>query len=335
MRAFGAALTALALLVAADGAAASNIALRASMAEARAAIGSFAAHRAAEEDTLKRKVDAVMRPLIEEERVVGAAVGVVTGKGRRVFGYGKTAADGGETPRGDTIFEIGSISKVFTALLLADMVERGSVGLDDPVETHLPRSVRVPSFQDRKITLVDLAMHFSGLPRIPDDLGPEDDPNPYADYTAAKLYAFLSRYELGRVPGEKYEYSNLGAGLLGHSLGLRTGLGYPDSILERISRRLGLGDTRAKLSDAQLPRMAQGHLSGEPTPAWTWDALAGAGVLRSSADDMLGFLCANLGLSETDLEGCSSEEHISRARNAISKYAISRSARRNLYGQRT
>src|SRR5208283_4407870 len=116
---------------------------------------------------------------------------------------------------GDTVFEIGSITKVFTALLLADMAQRGEVALTDPVSKYLPKGVKMPGRNGHAIMLQDLATHTSGLPRLPSNMKPKDFMNPYADYTPELLYQFLSSYELPRDPGSKWEYSNLGAGLLG------------------------------------------------------------------------------------------------------------------------
>src|SRR5580704_15706465 len=128
------------------------------------------------------------------KKTVGIVVGTIDEKGRAVIGYGKLAKDREEKPDGETVFEIGSITKVFTALLLADMVERGEMKLDDPISKYLPKSVMVPSRKERQITLLDLADHTSGLPRMPDNFAPKDPQNPYADYTVAQLYAFLSGY---------------------------------------------------------------------------------------------------------------------------------------------
>jgi len=123
----------------------------------------------------------------------------------------------------DDVFEIGSITKVFTASILADMVTRGEVRLDDPVAKYLPASAHIPSRNGRQITLFDLATQSSGLPRMPSNLTPRDSMNPYADYTVQQMYAFLSGYQLPRDIGTSYEYSNLGVGLLGHALSLGRG----------------------------------------------------------------------------------------------------------------
>jgi CubicO group peptidase (beta-lactamase class C family) len=196
---------------------------------------------------------------------------------------------------GNTVFEIGSITKAFTGALLADMVARGEVKLDDPIAKYLPKTVRVPSRNGHQITLLDLATQSSGLPRLPDNLKPADVTNPYADYSVAQLYDFLSRYTLTRDPGEKYEYSNLGVGLLGHVLALRAGKSYEELLVERILNPLGMNDTRITLTPSMKSRMAQGF-DAQGTPARTWDlpTLAGAGALKSTANDMLKFLAANL-----------------------------------------
>ena len=118
-----------------------------------------------------------------------------------------------------SVFEIGSINKTFTGTLLADMVNKNEVALADPISKYLPAGVTAPSRNGRSITLLDLATHRSGLPRLPDNHTPADRANPYADYTIEKLYAFLSKHELRRDPGAEGEYSNLGSGTAGPPAG--------------------------------------------------------------------------------------------------------------------
>jgi D-alanyl-D-alanine-carboxypeptidase/D-alanyl-D-alanine-endopeptidase len=237
------------------------------------------------------------------KKAVGIVVGTIDEKGRSVIGYGKLAKDRDEKPDGDTLFEIGSITKVFTSLILADMVERGEVKLDDPVAKFLPPSATVPSRNGRQITLLDLSMQISGLPRLPNNMRPADVANPYADYNAAKLYEFLSGYKLQRDIGEKYEYSNLAVGLLGHALSLKAGMSYEQLVRTRILEPLGMTSTSVALSDSQKKRLATGHSDElKPVKNWDLDALAGAGALRSTANDMLKFLAANLELTDTPLK---------------------------------
>jgi len=230
-----------------------------------------------------------------QRQSVGIVVGVLESGGRRIVTYGSPAKGDARTLNGDTVFEIGSISKVFTSLLLADAVERGEVSLTDPVAKFLPASVRMPE-RGRAITLQDLATHTSGLPRLPTNMTPKDGNNPYADYTVAQLYAFLSGYELTRDVGAQYEYSNLGGGLLGHVLALRAGSSYEALVEARITGPLGMASTRITLPAEMQARLATGY---SPTlqPATHWDlpTLAGAGALRSTANDLLIFLSAALG----------------------------------------
>jgi CubicO group peptidase (beta-lactamase class C family) len=239
----------------------------------------------------------------EAKKAVGIAAGVIDEKGRLVFASGRIGGGRNTPPDGDTIFEIGSITKVFTSLLLADMAEKGEVKLDDLVAKYLPESVKVPSMGDRQITLLDLSMQVSGLPRMPDNFKPANPMNPYADYGTERLFEFLNRHKLTRAPGEKYEYSNLAVGLLGTALARRAGTSYEALVRKRILDPLGMTSTTITLSEEQRRRLAPGHNSGlEPTANWDLDALAGAGALRSTVNDMLKFLAANMELIDSPLK---------------------------------
>ncbi len=238
----------------------------------------------------------------ETHKAVGIIVGLVDATGRCFIATGATAPGGSTAPDPNTVFEIGSITKVFTSLVLADMVERGEVKLDDPVAKYLPPTVRVPGRDGKVITLLDLANQVSGLPRLPANLKPADPGDPYADYGPAQLYEFLSGHTLTREIGEKYEYSNLGVGLLGHALALKAGVSYEDLVRRRLLEPLGMSDTAITLSESMKGRFATGTgPSLRPVKPWTLDALAGAGALRSTANDMLSFLTAAMGLRETPL----------------------------------
>ena len=196
---------------------------------------------------------------------------------------------------GDSVFEIGSITKVFTSVLLADLVERGEVTLDTPVQRLMPPDVKVPRRNGREITLVDLATHMSGLPRLPNNMAPANPLDPYADYGAERLYAFLNSYELTRDIGATFEYSNLGAGLLGHALERGAGKPYKTLVEERILRPLGMTHTSFTPDAWMQAHLAKGHNAvGKPVPGWDIGVLAGAGGLRSTAHDMVKFARANL-----------------------------------------
>jgi CubicO group peptidase (beta-lactamase class C family) len=233
---------------------------------------------------------------------VGIVVGVIEPQGRRVVAYGSLNQGDPRPVNGDTIFEIGSVTKVFTSLLLAEMVERGEVALADPVAKYLPAEVKVPERGGRVITLVDLSTHTSGLPRMPSNFHPKDPANPYADYTVEQLHQFLSTYQLTRDIGSQFEYSNLGGGLLGQALAHRAGMDYEALVRSRITVPLGMSSTGITLSPEMKARLAPGHNDKLVTvPNWDLPALAGAGALRSSVNDMLTFLAANLGYVKSPL----------------------------------
>lgn len=244
----------------------------------------------------------LIKSRVEEGRSVGIVLGVMEADGStRVVSYGDAGVD--DLSLGErALFEIGSITKAFTGVLLADMVARGEVSLSDPVSGFLPDGVTVPR-ASREITLLDLATHHSGLPRIPENMSPANTANPYADYTVDQLYAFLSNHELRRDVGSEYEYSNLGFGLLGHVLARAAGVTYEDLVRGRILEPLGMSMTGITLDAEMLQWMVAGHdQQGERVPLWDLPTLAGAGALRSNIRDMLAFLAANIGPPTSQLE---------------------------------
>jgi D-alanyl-D-alanine-carboxypeptidase/D-alanyl-D-alanine-endopeptidase len=233
---------------------------------------------------------------------IGMVVGIVTPQGRRVVSYGHL--DQGDPRRvdGDTIFEIGSVTKVFTSLLLADLAQRGEVALADPVEKYLPAGAKPQQWQGRSMTLVDLATHTSGLPFWPSNFPVVEDTAAYGKYTVEQLYQFLSTYELPREPGTQWEYSNTGGGLLGLVLGQRAGMDYESLVQARIAGPLGMTSTGVTVSPQMKARLALGH-DGQlgSAPAWEVPALAGAGSLRSSVNDLLALLAAFSGNADSPL----------------------------------
>jgi CubicO group peptidase (beta-lactamase class C family) len=218
-------------------------------------------------------------------------VGVLGPDGQRIVAGGTGA--GAKFDR-STLFEIGSISKVFTALLLADMVNKGEVSLDDPAAKYLPAGHKLPERNGRKITLRDLSTHRSGLPRMDDIMQPINSPDgPFADYDEKRLLAFLDRHELTRDPGSEWEYSNLGVGLLGYLLARAAHTDYETLLRERITRPLRMNDTMITLPPLYAARLAPGFDAYmRPVKPWGCAILAGCGGIRSSAADMLTFAAA-------------------------------------------
>lgn len=253
-------------------------------------------------DALPANVTASIRARIEAIDNTGIAIGVVRNGDTTFQGFGHTVRPDGPAPDEDTVFEIGSITKVFTALLLSDLVEQGKLTLDTPVADLLPEGASPPLRDKKPITLRMLAAHASGLPRLPDNLNPSDHGNPYGDYTVERLYDFLRRCS---IPGDAapYTYSNLGYGLLGHALGLAEGRSFERMVAEHITARLRMIDTRAALTPDMRRRLAHGHKGPVPVPGWTMPVLTGAGGLHSTVRDLSALLAAFLGRGETALRG--------------------------------
>jgi CubicO group peptidase (beta-lactamase class C family) len=234
----------------------------------------------------KDLVEALQSGELSPPTGAGVSIGVVEHGVRRVFSFG--------TARTDSIFEIGSISKTFTGLILAQMVQQGKVHFDDPVRALLPPgTVEKPA--GAEITLLDLATQHSGLPRMPDNFEPGDPANPYADYKAANLYGFIAKHGVAKPADAGFLYSNLGFGLLGQALAAHAGMTYPALLKEQVTDPLGLKDTVVQLSAEQQTRFIQGHTANhQPAHAWDLVAFAGAGAIRSTAADMLTYLEAQL-----------------------------------------
>lgn len=240
--------------------------------------------------------DTTVRQLLAERvgpNGVGAVVGVLEPAGTRILTYGRSGAADSRPLDGNTVFQIGSLTKVFTGLLLADMVVRGEVGLEDRVTRYLPDGVRMPQ-RGRPITLLDLSKHWSALPSMPTNFALEGQPEPYAAYTAAQLYEFLSTYELPREPGQQ-SYSNLGVALLGRLLARQAGAEYEPFLKTRVLEPLGLRSTSVTVTPDQRARLAPGHdRYRQPVDTWELVAMPASGSLRSTANDLLRFLAATL-----------------------------------------
>jgi CubicO group peptidase (beta-lactamase class C family) len=223
---------------------------------------------------------------------------IVDGK-TEIRGFGALAD--GKAPDADTLFEIGSISKTFTATLLAEAAVKGEVKIDEPLRDLLP-TFAIPSHDGREITLADIAEQHSGLPRMPDNFRPKDPGDPFADYSSAKLKEFLAGYTLPRTPGASYEYSNLAVGLLGYALAEQRHTSYGELVATRIFKPLGMTSSAVSLTPALRARLAAGFDGqGKPARPWAFDALAGCGGIRSSAADMLRYVEAYMGRTKTPL----------------------------------
>jgi serine-type D-Ala-D-Ala carboxypeptidase/endopeptidase len=241
-------------------------------------IASAQVHRAGYIPSQEEIRSIIEQRVVAERQSTGIIVGVVDATGQRVVSYP-------DALNGDTLFEVGSLTKVFTALLLSDMVQHGEAALSDPVAKYLPPSVKAPA----SITLEDLATHTSGLPRMPANFTADH-------YTREMLFDFVSSYR--PAADVSWKYSNLGYGLLAQALAPD----YEWVLRSRITGPLNMLGTSITLGSKEQSRLAIGHNDRlAPVPASDFGALAAAAGLRSSTNDLLKFLSAFLGYTKTSL----------------------------------
>lgn len=228
-----------------------------------------------------------------QHQSLGIVVGIVTPGGRRVVSYGKLGNNDTRPVTSETVFEIGSVTKVFTSWLLADMVRRGEAALTDPVARYLPAGVSVkPAINGKTISLVDLATHTAGLPFWPSNVpATRDNDAALASYSVEQLFEFISTFDVPLDVGVRWAYSNIDAGLLGILLGRRVGSTYDALLAARITGPLKMSSTAVTVTSEMRSRLATGHNAQLKTAArWNVPAMAGGGSLHSSADDLLTFM---------------------------------------------
>lgn len=266
---------------------------------ASAAAPTFARAQAATAAAPHAAIATLLRQRLAHEGV-GLVAAVIDGDTLVFAAAGEVVAGRGAAPDSGTLFEIGSISKTFTGLLLAEMVQRGELALDDAVEAVLP--LRLRDSAGAPITFADLATHRSGLPRLPGNLKDASGADPY-DYDEVAMFDFLRRFAPAQPRDQRFNYSNLGYGLLGVALGRRAGLPFADLLAQRVLRPLGLGSTRLALRGTVVAGLQPGHdAARRPVPNWRFDAIAGAGALVAPAADVARYAQAALGLVDHPLQ---------------------------------
>jgi D-alanyl-D-alanine-carboxypeptidase/D-alanyl-D-alanine-endopeptidase len=238
--------------------------------------------------------DPADQALVDAARIVaaklpagGIVVAVSTAGARQAWGFGRPRADSALAPE-RIRFELGSLSKSFNAVLLARAVRRGQARWNDPITAWLP-PMALADGNVSTITLLQLANHRSGLPRLPANLVLTSADDPYAAYGAQELIAAVVAEHLAQAPPAAVSYSNYGAGLLGHLLAARRGLTWAGLLAADLTGPAKLGDTTALPDVALDVRLAQPHVGAQTVPAWRFAALAAAGAVRGSAADLLAF----------------------------------------------
>lgn len=247
---------------------------------------------------LDLRVDSLVRPYIQMQHTAGICVAFIKDGKTTTYSYGEVKKDEKQLPDADkTLFEIGSISKTFTGILLADEVVKGKMSLDDPINKYLPDSIGKMAYKDVPITLKTLSNHSSGFPRLPMNLYKKGDDanNPYQNYDAGRMFSYLKTYKPFREVGVNYEYSNFAVGLLGTILAQQNQLSYEELLLQKICKPLKLKNTKIGLDASDKNNFAQGYdEKGKAASAWDLNMLAGAGGIRSTTNDMAKYVEANM-----------------------------------------
>ena len=260
---------------------------------------------------IKEAVDKVVMPYIALGSNVGIIVGVIKNGEKSIYSFGEKELGKKEKITGQSVLEIASLTKTYTAIALLDMHLKGDLNLDDPIEKYLPNTVKIPSFNGKKITLRHLANHTSGFPRDPENID-KNAYNKYDGYTEEKMYDFVSSYSLTREPGTQVEYSNVGYGLLGQILSLKNKSNYEAMITNRVLQPLGLNHTSVSFTPEQTKNLVQGYNGNKPVESWSkymQNIMQGTGSLISSIDDQLLYLEANLGQKKTFLDNAIALSH--------------------------
>jgi CubicO group peptidase (beta-lactamase class C family) len=271
--------------------------------------------------TLKQAIDNIVNPRLK----VGAIIGVILKNQRHVFAYGKKERNGNEPPDSNTVFEIGSNTKTFTAIMFAHMHLKGIVNLEDNAEKYLPADkVTLPASNGTKITLLHLAAHTSGIPSMPSNLEENrtNPADPFSTYTVDNMYEFLNNCTLDFPVGSRHKYSNAGMGLLGLILARANGTSYEELLFQRLLNPLGMKNSSLFLTDAQRQNLATGY-DGDLKPVSTWtaaDCLQGAGFIKSTLNDMFIYLEANMGLIDTPLRQAMDAAHEPRVKAPWGEY---------------
>ena len=256
-----------------------------------------AAHAFATDETVKE----ILRQRVEvSNRGVGYVVGMVDSTGARVVSFGR-ATRGAERPiDGDTVFEVGSVTKVFTSLLLAQMAEAGEVRLEDPIALYVPPTVTTP--RAKEITLLQLSRHTAGFISFADELQPVYAEDNDGEYTNERMFAFLDQHPMRSASGIHHSYSSYGAALLGELLARRAGTDFESALRTRILEPLGMTSSGFALTPELWAVHATGHTSrGNPRRLGSVSGMLGSGALRSTANDMVRFLQAHLGFRDSRL----------------------------------
>lgn len=303
------------------------------------------------QELLTSEIEQVSNKYVKKKKNKGLIIGIIKGDQQEIKSFGKLSQDKPFAPNKNTLFEIGSITSVFTTTMMMTSSQSGKIDLGDAIQGYLPEGIKAPKYHpyvcteitlppmlpnyeaerivsckphpfapDKCITFCDLASHTSALPNAPKGLyswNPmrffSQKKDPYQDYTKKEMYEKLHKYELTAAPGAYYKYSNLGIALLGNIVSDVNGGTYTDLLEQTILQPLDMQTTKFELSETELYQLAPGHnRKGKLTNHWHFKGMAPSGGLKSSVSDLLKFVSANLNTENTILADAFAQVHQSR-----------------------
>ena len=268
---------------------------------------------------LDKDVDALVQKHRDALNTVGMTVGFWKDGESRTYGYGEIKKGNQQVPDAHTFFEIGSITKTFTAAAMVQWLNEKGLGLESPIQPFLPNSIPTLSKGGVSVNFKQMLNHSSGLAYFPSNLNLllNDDAKELARYSEAKLFDYLEKGKLNATPGTTYEYSNTAMGLAGTILARENKTTYGDYLRLKMCEPLGLFETKAQLSAEEKIRMADGHRGGKKVDLWeSLGALDGAGILRSTTSDLLKYGAACINPPNTPLGRAMSTAQVSTLKNA-------------------
>lgn len=241
---------------------------------------------------LDEALEAHIKRMMSLEEILGLALAVREADGTVWFhNFGQMALDDTRPVTEHTLFEIGSVTKTFTGSLFLMLMEAHGFDGETSVNALLAGSdLQLPEQDGAPITLNHLMTHTSGLPRLPGNMSPADDRDPYRDYTTAQLKAYAAAVQPQRAPGEGWEYSNFTFMILGFLASHLEGRDFDETLLAHLTGPLGMESTRREVPASLTDRVASGSMFGAYAPAWHFDELRGLGELRSTSADLMRYL---------------------------------------------
>ena len=255
----------------------------------------------------------IIKKHVKKSKIPGISIGLIDENGTQFFNYGEIKKESGIEPTSDTLYEIGSMTKTFTAILTVQLQNEGLLSLDDPITKFLPEFVG-SDFDKNKITLYHLITHTSGLVEVPLRDYPKNIIKlllrttkgrifpPRYSYDTSDFLQDVSQLKLKNNPGTKFRYSNSGVGLVGKILERVTNSTYEELIKSRILNTLNMNNTTITISDNHKEKLATGYLyTGKEADPINIPAVMSAGSICSSVSDLLKFLKVNLGLEQSTL----------------------------------